>query len=465
MTVQKQLTVGLVPLYIALYERAVPFRRPQMEAFYETVAQALESRGYRVLRAPICHVKSEFKAAISGFEAEGAQCLVTLHLAYSPSLESIDALASSKLPIVVFDTTLVHDFSPMQDPDEIGQCHGIHGVMDMCNLLKRRGKAYAIAAGHLTESPVLERVDQFIRAGIAASSFAGMKAANFGGSFDGMGDFAVTDSEMMQRFGVEVLYPSVEEITAAAASITDEEIAAEMAVDYQLGKAVKPIDEALHARSTRACLAVRRWMAENGVGAYTANFLNISDSGLSTMPFMEAGKAMARGVGYAGEGDILTASFCGALLQGFADTSFVEIFCPDWKGGRVMLSHMGEMNFACGDRPLELTEMNFIYGTAENPIVGFTCLRGGEAVFANLFNDGSGYRLLLSPVTMDAAPADDRFTCKMRGWLKPAMPVEQFLEGISRAGATHHSVLVYDTTVEALEFFGQLLGLPVEVLA
>ncbi|MBQ8435462.1 MAG: chemotaxis protein CheA, partial [Oscillospiraceae bacterium] len=39
------------------------------------------------------------------------------------------------------------------------------------------------------------------------------------------------------------------------------------------------------------------------------------------------------------EGDILTAAFCGALLQGFADTSFVEIFCPDWKGGRVMLSH------------------------------------------------------------------------------------------------------------------------------
>lgn len=465
MTVQKQITVGLVPLYIALYERAVPFRRPQMEAFYETVAKALESRGFKVLRAPICHVKPEFKAAVSGFEAEGAQCLVTIHLAYSPSLESIDVLATTKLPIVVFDTTLVHDFSPMQDPEEIGQCHGIHGVMDMCNLLKRRGKPYAIAAGHLTESPVLARVDKLIRAGVAASALDGMKAASIGGSFDGMGDFAVTDTEMKQRFGVEVLYPSVEALTAAADAITDEEIAAEMAVDYKLGKAVAPIDEGLHARSTRACLAVRRWMDENNVGAYTANFLNISDSGLSTMPFMEAGKAMSRGVGYAGEGDILTAAFCGALLQGFADTSFVEIFCPDWKGGRVMLSHMGEMNFACADRPLELTEMNFIYGTAENPVVGFTCFRAGEAVFANLYNDGTGYRLLLAPVTMDAAPADDRFTCKMRGWLKPAMPVEQFLESISRAGATHHSVLVYDASVEALEYFGRVLGLPVEVLA
>ena len=37
-------------------------------------------------------------------------------------------------------------------------------------------------------------------------------------------------------------------------------------------------------------------------------------------------------------------------------------------------------------------------------------------------------------------------------------------EGISRSGATHHSVLVYDASLEAIEFFGRLLGLPVEVL-
>ncbi len=72
-----------------------------------------------------------------------------------------------------------------------------------------------------------------------------------------------------------------------------------------------------------------------------------------------------------------TAAFCGALRRGFTDTAFVEIFCPDWKGNRVLLSHMGKMNYACTDGELELVEMNFIYG-AENPVVAYGRYRAGQ---------------------------------------------------------------------------------------
>ena len=46
--------------------------------------------------------------------------------------------------------------------------HGIHGVMDMCSLLRQRGKAYAIAAGHIEHSDVLDRVAGYVRAAGAA---------------------------------------------------------------------------------------------------------------------------------------------------------------------------------------------------------------------------------------------------------------------------------------------------------
>lgn len=463
-----KIKIGLLPLYVALYERVVPQRTPLCEEFYEKAAVELEARGFEVLRAPICHVADEFSSAIKSFEQGGAKCIVTLHLAYSPSLESIDALAATALPLVILDTTLTYDFSPAQDPAEIGLCHGIHGVMDMCNLLKKHGKKYAIAAGHLYESPVVDRVADLVRAAVAAGSLDGMKVGSIGGSFAGMGDFVISDEDLKSRFGVEVLYATADEMTAAAAAVTDEEIAAEMAADFVGATALKPIDPAVHANSTRACLAVRRWIAEKGLGAYTANFLKIGETGLRSMPFMESCKAMARGIGYAGEGDVMTAAFCGAMLNGFTQSSFVEIFCPDWKGGRVMLSHMGELNYACADAPIELTETNFIYGTPEhpvdNPIVGYARLRAGKAVFANLYDDGRGYRLLLAPVTMEAPECEDKFVAKMRGWLKPEMPIEAFLEGISRVGATHHSMLIYDTSVEALSYFGDLLGIPVEVL-
>ena len=49
----------------------------------------------------------------------------------------------------------------------------------------------------------------------------------------------------------------------------------------------------------------------------------------------------------------------------------------------------------------------------------------------------------------------------VRGWMKPAVPVAEFLEKLTRAGATHHSALVYDASPEALSHFGELLGLDV----
>ena len=53
-----------------------------------------------VLRASFCRLESEFRQAVGRFEAEGADVLVTLHMAYSPSLESIDVLSETPLPIV-----------------------------------------------------------------------------------------------------------------------------------------------------------------------------------------------------------------------------------------------------------------------------------------------------------------------------------------------------------------------------
>ena len=465
----QKFTIGLLPLYIQLYDDVSSWLRPLVEAIYEDTASALESRGLTVLRATACRHKQEFADAIHSFEAAGAQCLVTLHMAYSPSLESADALAATDLPIVVMDSTATYDFGFYTDRIFYETTHGIHGVMDMCNLLHRRGKEFAIAAGHLTESPVVDRVVDLVRGGVAARALNGMKVASIGGSFHGMGDFLVGDDEMKRLFGVDVLYPSADTLAAVRETITDEEVAAEMALDFQNAK---PLDTPAgnftpetHARSTRDCLALRRWMDKEGIGAYSANFLKIGEGcGLTSMPFMEAGKAMARGLGYAGEGDVLTAAFCGALRTGFTDTTFVEIFCPDWKGDRVMLSHMGEINYACADGELELVEMNFIYG-AENPVVAYGRYRAGNAIFANIYRARDGFHLLLSPVTMDQVPADDNFGGKVRGWLKPAMPLPAFLEGISRFGATHHSILIYDASLEALEFFGRQLGLPVDILS
>ena len=456
--------IGFLPLYIKLYDDSGS-PRDRLEAFYESIAAAFEQKGIEVVRSPFCRIEPEFEAAVASFEAAGADCIVTWHAAYSPSLESSAVLARTSLPIVVMDTTETFDFSPEQDRGEISYCHGIHGVMDMCNLLTRNGKAFAIAAGHYPNSDVLDRVVGYIKAAKAATSLKGTKVGSVGESFKGMGDFLVSDKTMAERFGVTVVHADSAELKALAAGVSEADIAAEMAADAEGCTVVEPFSEECHKRTVKDCLTVRRWLDKNAIDAFTVNFLDIGPrNGLSTMPFMEACKAMTRGIGYAGEGDILTASITGALMRGFGDVSFIEIFCPDWKGNRVLLSHMGEVNYNLLTGKPELKEMNFIYGEdAKNPVVGYGCYKQGKAVFVNVFVDGNGeYSMVAAPVTMEEPNGVDKCAGQaVRGWMRTPIPVANFLEEISKAGVTHHSSLVYGATTDQLEFFGKLLGMKV----
>ncbi|MBQ7715591.1 MAG: hypothetical protein IJT70_06960 [Clostridia bacterium] len=456
----KKIKIGFLPLYIKLYDDCGFVVRPRTEPFYESLAGKFEDEGFEVQRSAFCSVKSEFEEAVKNFEKGGCDVIVTWHAAYSPSLESIDVLSKTPLPIVVLDTTETYDFSSLQDPGEMNYCHGIHGVMDMTNMLRRAGKPYAIAAGHFPSSDVVERASRLVRAAAGAASLRGTKVGTIGGSFDGMGDFLISDDELKSVFGVEAVYSSGEELDACRSAVTDGEIEKEISFDAENYEAIDDIDEETHKKTVRNCLAVRRWIEKNGLSAFTVNFREIRPSnGLEIMPFMEACKAMARGIGYAGEGDVLTASITGALMRGFRDATFVEIFCPDWKGNTLYLSHMGEYNPALTNGKGEMKKISFIFGEADDPIVGYGCYKAGSAIFTNVFKDADGkYTMLISPVEMVDAP-DDNFVGTVRGWMKPSVPLPEFLERISTCGVTHHSSLTYGATVEEMKFFAQVLGL------
>ena len=459
----KKVKIGFLPLYIKLYDDcgSGAIGRPRLEPFYEKLACELESRGFEVIRNEFCRIKPEFAAAVEKFENAGADCIVTWHAAYSPSLESIDALAGTSLPVIVLDTTETYDFGPAQDPAEISFCHGIHGVMDMCSLLRQRGKKFAICAGHIEHSDVLDRVAGYVRAAGAARSLAGSRAGSIGGCFDGMGDFLIDDETLLSRFGVTAVYPKEGEIEALRTSVTDAEIEAEMKENSELFYEIEPVDAEAHAETARNCLAIRKFIENNDLDAFTINFRKIGgDSGITAMPFIEACKAMARGTGYAGEGDILTASLVGTLLKTYEGATFAEIFCPDWNNNSLLISHMGEYNLALTKAKPGMKKIKFIFADgALDPVVSYGCYRAGAAVFINLFKAEDGYKLLISPIEMLDVP-EKSFEFKVRGWFEPCTTVAHFLEEISMAGATHHSAIIYGASVQEMEFFASILGLP-----
>jgi L-arabinose isomerase len=457
--------VGLLPLYLKLYDDGAADRRPQMEAFCGQIAAELERRGLSVARAPVCRVAPEFDAAVRSFEEAGAEAIVTLHLAYSPSLESADALSRTKLPIVVCDTTPAWSFGSSQDPDEVMYNHGIHGVQDMCNLLIRRGKAFTIQVGHWQKSDVLDRVVRDVSAARMASRMRTMRVGIIGRPFKGMGDFAVTPGELRSRIGAEVRSLEPRKFARLLASVTEQEVQAEREIDakrFDFGK----VGPDAYMRSARTGIAVQKWVDREDLGAFTVNFLDVNRaSGIPTVPFLQASKLMAAGVGYAGEGDTLTASLVASLAAVFPKTSFTEMFCPDWQGGTIYLSHMGEVNYSLVSGKPKLIEMQYKWSDAENPVFLAGRFRAGRVLFVNLAPVPSGFRLVVAPAAMVEARGKDRMEKSVHGWFKPDLDVPEFLARYSRAGGTHHLAVCYDADLGIVEAFAHLMGWETALIA
>lgn len=460
----EQPRVGLLPCYLKLYDDLLPACRAGFDGFVERIAAALESRGIAVHTTPICRVAEEFSSAIAQCEQAGVDALMTVHLAYSPSLEVIDAACGTDLPLLLLDTTMDADFGIGVSPERIMYNHGVHGVMDFAAMLRRRRRPFDIVAGHVDDAAMMAAAADLVRAARAAAALRGSRVLRVGEAFAGMGDFAVEETVLARRLGIQAHQVGLEALDAAVQAVSEEEVAQEVAADRD--RYACELTTEAHARAVRVGLGLRRLLDEGGYSGFSVNFqaFDRADRPANTMPFLEIAKAMGRGIGYAGEGDLLTASLVGALARAFGAVTFTEVFCADWAGDALFLSHMGEISPAvAGDVPRVLAKP-FFSGGSLDPAMLTCAVQPGPAVFVNLApGPDDTFSLLVAPVEVLAEDAslDPAMRDVVRAWVRPRGKVAEFLESYSRAGGTHHSALVLGDRADAIAAFGRMSGLEV----
>ena len=458
--------IGLLPMYLALYDECMPEARAEFAPFVEQVADAFTARNVSVVRTEdVCRVSAEFEAATAEFEAQNVDLIVTLHLAYSPSLESADALTRTQLPLLMLDTTMDAGFGRDIGSARIMYNHGIHGVMDLASVLRRSKKQFEIVAGHVSESAVMDRAASAAEAALAAQCLRHTRALRIETAFPGMGDFAVPDRLMDRLLGIAVEPTDMAALAYCMNRVTQAEVEEEIASDRERYECDLPT--AVHADSVSIGLGLRHLLEERGCNAFSLNFLAFGqpEAPVGTVPFLEISKAMSRGIGYGGEGDVLSAALVGALARAFGQTTFTEIFCPDWRGDALFLSHMGEINPDVAAEQPRLIEKPFDFTPARNPACLVCAPRPGPAVFVNLApGPDETFSIIAAPVEVLEDTTNESMENVIRAWIRPECPVPEFLETYSRRGGTHHSALVLGERLEAIVQFAHFARLPCHLI-
>lgn len=461
----RKVKIGLLPLYIKLYDDYAAGLRPGIEKYYKDIISAVSAEGADVLAADICRTRSEFETAVKSFEDECVDAIVTVNLAYSPSLESAEVLANTSLPILVLDTTRDYCFDFNVAPGSTSYNHGIHGVQDICNLLKRHKKEYTVFAGHFENSDVVKRVVNAARAIMAARSLREMRVGQLGGAFAGMGDFTVSKGTF-DRLGLTLVECDGERLAELEDEVSEERMKEEYALDCEEnGGAAVPYEK--YVDTARVALAVRDWIKEANLSAFTMNFTRVGKvKGFSIIPFMEACKQMGQGIGYAGEGDIINAGLVGALMSAFDKVNFVEMFCPDWKNDTIYFNHMGESNVALMENRRMLTKVFPYAEESKDPTYLIGHIKAGEGCILNMLPNEDGWFdvVIVEGEFMQLPEKLESFPFVISGWFKPKSQVASLLEKYSELGGTHHSAYVYGVDGKSLSLFAKTLGMKCTII-
>ena len=453
---------GLLPMFAKLIDDSRPEVRHKIDKFADTVLNGLKTASKDIIftRTPICCMKKDFEKALKQFRDQKLDAIITLHLTYSPSLESAEVLAGSSIPVIILNTTPAYELGPSQDPIEVLYNHGIHGVQDFSSVLTGMGKKFFIESGHWQKSDVLDRIVKRVVQAKLASAFTSTKIGQIEGYFSGMGDFRVPHRLMEERYGFKIIKVSIKDMISMTSGIGSDEIEAEEASDRAIFSIDTGLDRRLYHNALKTGLALRRLVEDKSLTAVAVNATMFShNSGLPVVPFLEASKLLAKGNGYAGEGDILTSSLAASLASVYPGTTFTETFSPDWKGGTIFLNHIGEGNYKLVEAKPKMISKKWHIADADDVVVLSGTLKSGPATLVNLApTKGDNLKLTVTSGRMVKAKGNDNMEGTIHGWFRPEIPLEDYLSSFSRIGATHHSVLVYGSRAEDMSQFGYLMG-------
>lgn len=329
---------------------------------------------------------------------------------------------------------------------------------------QKRNINYIVVAGHVNEPSFKKKIADAINSVLIASAFKKTKAGSIGGFFKGMGDFYIEPDKIESYTGIKTIFSTPAEIAENVNKITEENYIKES--EFLKKKFSWKDNNRESFRNTILMnLAVRKWVEDNRLDAFTLNFNNVSrKAGFRCIPFLEACLAMTKGIGYAGEGDIITAALVGAFLKVYPLTTFTEMFCPNWGKNMIFLSHMGEVNLSTVSTPLVLSEITLPFIDVDSSLISYGRLMPGDAFFVNLAPLGNGdFNFIVSEVQMLEFD-DENFSQSVRGWMSTKKNTADFLEEYSSHAGTHHSALIYFANKRSLVDFGRLMNWNVIVI-
>src|SRR5919198_917183 len=321
-------------------------------------------------------------------------------LTYGSAMRVARLLEEARLPLCLANIQPEPNVTPAWDMADMTYNQGVHGAQDTANAMVRAGVPFHVITDDWRAPAFKEDIGRWARAAAAVTAWRNLKVAIFGYAMNGMGDIRVDENALVRSLGPEISAVAPGDLVRAAEKAdqdkVDEVIAFEDA-NFEIDPRLSREERLDHVRMQ---VGIEEILTAGGYGAYSTHFDAIGEDGrFSRLPLAAASSLMAKGYGFGAEGDALTAALMSAARDLLGTTQFTEMYAMDFPSDSILMSHMGEGNWALArpDRPAKLIKRPLGIGGLDDPPTFLFQYRPGAATLATLVAlGGERFRLIAS---------------------------------------------------------------------
>ncbi len=453
--------IGVLGITMALYDDMIPGITDRQEKYAHEVTEKLAGVAEFVVGRPV-KSREDAEQVMREFENADLDGVLVVMLTYGPAMRVARMFNDNRLPVCLANIQPEAAVTPAWDMADMTYNQGIHGAQDTANAMVRAGRAFHVVTEDWTSRGVRGPDRPLGRAAAAVTAWRSLKVGVFGYAMNDMGDIRVDENALLRALGPEISFVAPGDLWRGMSDITEAETVKLMAWEDEMFD----IDPRLSAEEredhARMQLAIQRILLDRGYGAYSTHFDAIGEDGrFSRLPLAAASSLMAMGYGYGAEGDALAATMVSAGHTLLGNAHFTEMYAMDFPSDSLLMSHMGEGNWAVArsDEPVRLVKRSLGIGNMEDPPTFVFRIQPGPATLASLVSlGGEKFRMVVSEG--EVLDSQELPALEMPyGQFKPDTGLRACLDSWLRAGGTHHMVMNLGRNAADWQVFCELAGI------
>ncbi|MFG6149351.1 L-arabinose isomerase [Halobacillus sp. B23F22_1] len=396
---------------------------------------------------------------------ESADCagIITWMHTFSPAKMWIAGLKALQKPLLHLHTQYNKEV-PWEtiDMDFMNLNQSAHGDREYGFIGTRLHKARKVIVGYWGSETIQKRVASWMTVAAGFNESHSIRVARFG---DNMRNVAVTDGDKIEaqiKFGWTVDYYGIGDLVEVINTITEEAVN-DLMEEYRTLYDFPENEEQLAAikEQARIELGLQEFLEAGNYHAFTTNFEDLH--GMEQLPGLAAQRLMAKGYGFAGEGDWRTAALVRLMkvMAGNEKTSFMEDYTYHLEEGNELIlgSHMLEICPSISATKPAVQVHPLSMGDKKDPARLVFDGVGGKAVNVSVIELGGRFRMVINKVDAVQPEVDTPRLPVAKVLWKPLPSLSEATEAWIYAGGAHHTALSFSLTAEQLEDYAEMIGI------